>query len=218
MRFAASQPTSPFHHMHKALDSSDPSSSAVQEALERAALVPAVLRAALAAMQPALAASESVLQPAHWREVTASLVAGARAPLLLDALFDATATVYAMACANKPCWGPRAAVPCAVRDAGIGCHTCHYKRTHAPPAALCGLPWKARGCCGPPLRDACAPSAATPAVKCADAQHPLYLHPLLPHACCQWDAKSEVANAHMRRTPCACCDGVVVAFTKRGMP
>ena len=116
MRFAANASTSPFQHMHEALDPSDPSPSAVQEALERAALVPAVLRAAIAAMQPALAASESVLQPAHWRVVTASLASGARAPLLLDALFDATATVYAMACVNKPCLGsPRCCTICSAR-------------------------------------------------------------------------------------------------------
>lgn len=73
-----------------------PATTPPQEALERAALVPAALRAALCALQPA-AGTEAGLQPAHWRAVAAGLTRGPRAALLLDALWDATATVYAMA-------------------------------------------------------------------------------------------------------------------------
>ncbi|KAK9843504.1 hypothetical protein WJX81_006292 [Elliptochloris bilobata] len=66
-----------------------------QEALERAALVPNALRAAVCALQPAACAGPA-LGPAHWRAVAAGLTSGPRSALLLDALFDATATVYAM--------------------------------------------------------------------------------------------------------------------------
>ena len=66
-----------------------------QEALERAALAPAALRAALCALQPA-AGGDAALTPAHWRVIAAGLASGPRAALLLDALFDATCTIYAM--------------------------------------------------------------------------------------------------------------------------
>ena len=73
----------------------------LQEALERAALVPSALRAALCALQPA-AGGDAALEPAHWRVIAAGLASGPRAALVLDALFDATAAIYAMACARIP--------------------------------------------------------------------------------------------------------------------